>query len=176
MSGKKVVAFWLVPAGPEKQLFSALIRILAHELDAPLFEPHVTFFVSGARMADVPRLLKEVRCAPFLLKVDRVGYSGRFSKTLFVRLRSNHRLKELLEKFSGKLGRRVPRVNDPHLSLCYKKLSGSAKRELASAIKLPFKSVRFDVIKAVRCISPTKGARDVRAWRAIGTQHLRVAF
>jgi len=60
MQGKKVTAFWLVPAAPEKQLFGALIRILARELKAPLFEPHVTLFVSATRAADVRRLLKDM--------------------------------------------------------------------------------------------------------------------
>ena len=45
MSTKKMTAFWLMPAAEEKQLFSALIRILAHELKARVFEPHVTLFV-----------------------------------------------------------------------------------------------------------------------------------
>jgi len=172
MAEKKVVALWLVPAGPEKQLFSALIRILARELNAPLFEPHVTLFLSAMRPAEARRLLKQVCSAQILLKVGAVSYSGRFTKTLFVRLRSGPRLKDLLKELSGKAGRRVPKLRDPHLSLCYKKLSLSAKRELASAIKLPFKKVRFDVIKAVNCVSPTKNAKEVRAWRAIATRNL----
>jgi hypothetical protein len=173
MAGKKVTAFWLVPAGSEKQLFGALIRILARELNAPLFEPHVTLFASAAPPADVRRLLKKTRSAPILLDVGGVGYSGRFTKTLFVRLRGSPRLKDLLKELSGRAGGRVPRLSDPHLSLCYKKLSASAKRELASVIRLPLRKVRFDIIKAVRCISPTKTARDVRAWRTIGTRNLR---
>jgi hypothetical protein len=171
MAGKKVTAFWLVPVEPEKQLFGALIRILARELNAPLFEPHVTLFASAARPAEVRRLLKELRSAPILLSVRGVGYSGRFTKTLFVRFRGNPRLNDLLKKL--KIGRRIPRLADPHLSLCYKKLSASTKRELASIIKLPFKIVRFDVVKAVACNSPTRSAMEVRAWRTIGNRNLR---
>jgi Cyclic phosphodiesterase-like protein len=171
MSGKKVTALWLVPAAPENQLFSALIRILARELKAPLFEPHITLSLSATPPADAGRFLKELRSAPILLSVGGVSYSGRFTKTLFVRFRTNPRLNDLLKKL--KVGRRIPRLTDPHLSLCYKKLSAAAKRELASIIKLPFKSVRFDVVKAVACISPTTDARDVRAWRTIGTRILR---
>jgi Cyclic phosphodiesterase-like protein len=100
MPGKKVIAFWLVPAPPEKQLFDALIRILAHELKAPLFEPHVTLFLSTTRAADARRLLKELRGAPIVLSLDNVGYSGRFAKTLFVRFRGTPRLNGLLKEFS----------------------------------------------------------------------------
>jgi hypothetical protein len=171
MTGKKLAAFWLVPAGPEKQLFGALIRILARELNAPLFEPHVTLFASAARPSDVRRLLKGLRSAPILLSVGSVSYSGRFTKTLFVRFRGNPRLNDLLKKL--KVSRRIPRLADPHLSLCYKKLSASTKRELASIIKLPFKIVRFDGVEAVACISPIRNARDVRAWRTIATRNLR---
>lgn len=172
MPGKKVTAFWLVPAAPEKQLFGALIRILADELKAPLFEPHVTLFVS-ATCPDARGLLRDLRSAPILLSVGSVGYSEKFTRTLFVRFRGKPQLNGLLKEFGHKAGRQVPRPTDPHLSLCYKKLSTVTKRELASIIKLPLRSVRFDVIKAVDCVLPTKNARDVRAWRTIGARHLR---
>jgi hypothetical protein len=173
MPKKKIIAFWLVPAPPEKQLFSALIRILAHELKAPVFEPHVTLFVWATRPVDVLRILKELRCAPIVLSVGSVSYSGKFTKTLFVRFRRNARLNTLFKEFSDKAGRRISKPADLHLSLCYKKLPAAAKRELASIINFPFKAVRFDVTKAVHCALPTKTARDVRAWRTIGARNLR---
>ncbi len=168
-----MTAFWLVPAAAEKQLFSALIRILAHELKAPVFEPHVTLFVSAKRPAAANRLLALIGSKPIRLSVGGVSHSGEFTKTLFVRFRGNVRLNALLRECSEKAGRRIPKRAHPHLSLCYKKLPADAKRELASIINLPFKSVRFDIIKAVRCSLPTMNARDVRAWRTIATRHLR---
>jgi 2'-5' RNA ligase len=173
MTGKKVVAFWLVPAQPEKQLFSALINILARELKAPLFEPHVTLFISEITLLDAERILKTLQSAPILLRVYRVNCSARFSKTLFVRFRGNRRLNALQKEFSHNAGRRIPKPADPHLSLCYKSLPASARRELASIITLPFKTVRFDVVKSVQTVLPIKSARDVRAWWAIGARHLR---
>jgi 2'-5' RNA ligase len=174
MAGKKVIAFWLVPAAPGKQLFSALIRILARELNAPVFEPHVTLCISAMSPAAARRLLTLLRSAPILLRVGGVSHSGKFTKTLFVRFRGNAGVNALLREFRDKAGmRQIPKRADPHLSLCYKKLPAAAKRELASIINLPFKTVRFDVIKAVHCSLPTKSSRDVRAWRTIGTRHLR---
>ena len=47
-------------------------------------------------------------------------------------------------------------VTDPHVSLLYKKLAPSVKRELASAIRFPFREIVFDSIKAVRCTLPVE--------------------
>ena len=173
MSTKKITAFWLVPAAPKKQLFSAVIRILAQQLKAPVFEPHVTLSTSAASPATARRLLTLIQSAPIFLRVGGVTHSAKFTKTLFVRFRGSARLNALLREFSDEKGRKqIPKPADPHLSLCYKKLPAAVKRELASIINLPFKTVRFDVIKAVLCSVPTKTARDVRAWRTIGTRRL----
>ena len=63
-------------------------------------------------------------------------------------------------------------VRDPHLSLLYKKLPDSTKKQLASTIKLPFREVVFDSIKAVRCVSPTQTRADVESWRTIASKRL----
>jgi hypothetical protein len=54
---------------------------------------------------------------------------------------------------------------DPHASLLYQHLPEETKQEVASSIRLPFARVRFDSICAMRCVSPTETAGDVRAWK-----------
>jgi hypothetical protein len=61
---------------------------------------------------------------------------------------------------------------EPHLSLLYQRMSGAEKSELAVAIKLPFRKIVFDSMKAVRCASPTKTAADVKGWKVLATKKL----
>jgi hypothetical protein len=55
----------------------------------------------------------------------------------------------------------------PHLSLLYKNLAATTRRELAASINVPLSEVAFDAIKAVRCVSPTKSGADVEAWQVV---------
>jgi hypothetical protein len=61
---------------------------------------------------------------------------------------------------------------NPHLSLLYKNMPATARRQLADSIKVPFSEVIFDSLKAVRCISPIQSAADVEAWRVIAAKSL----
>jgi hypothetical protein len=61
---------------------------------------------------------------------------------------------------------------NPHLSLLYKNMPATARRELADSIKVPFSEVIFDSLKAVRCISPAQSGADVDAWRVIAIREL----
>jgi hypothetical protein len=68
------------------------------------------------------------------------------------------------------LGGKPAFLRDPHISLLYKKMPASTRRELAAAIKLPFREVMFDCIKAMRCVSPTESRRDVESWHQVATK------
>jgi hypothetical protein len=95
------------------------------------------------------------------LRVREIAFSAEFTKTLFVRFDSNESLRKLIVDLAGKP------VRDPHLSLVYKSLPAATKREIATTINLPFRSVVFDAVKIARCVSPTKTRRDVESWRIV---------
>ena len=84
---------------------------------------------------------------------------------------------KLLEELVVDLGRatksRTKSVGEPHVSLLYKELAPSVKKELASTIQLPFHEVTFDSIKAVSCPLPVRSSADVEAWRVIATKSFR---
>lgn len=168
-----VIAYWLVPAKPERELFSDVIRILAKEMKAPRFEPHVTIFVAPEDGQSPKKILAKIKASPIHLSVRGVGTSPEFPKTLFVRLGSN----SSLERLAGALRRatkssaKVPR--DPHVSLVYKNLPASTRRKLTSLVKLPFSQVVFDSIKAVRCTSPLRDRADVESWRVVATKSVK---
>jgi hypothetical protein len=162
---KTVIVYWLIPAEPERELFRSLIKILAKQFDAPIFDPHLTLCFGQDRTS--PRQLLRHVVAPIVrMPVRDVACSSKFTKTLFVRLKPSHALDKLAREF-GCAAR-----SDPHVSLLYKDLPTRTKREVAATIKLPFRSVRFDSIKAVRCTSPTATSRDVQSWRVLGTKRL----
>jgi 2'-5' RNA ligase len=167
------IAYWLTPAEPERELFAEIIRVLATELDAPLFEPHLTICVTREETQRARETLKQIAAAPIRMRVRDVHCSNRFTKTLFVRFQRNRAFDDL-----GASLRRAAKIpagmsSDPHLSLLYKKVSARAKEDLISAIRLPFSEVAFDSMSAVRCAVPIRDRADVEAWQTVATRSLR---
>jgi len=185
------IAYWLIPARPVRELFSEIIRILAEELDAPRFEPHLTLFATPGSDQSARKLLRRIKAQRIHLPVRDVGFSAKFSKTLFVRFESSDALTELRnELWHGAKSRAesLPRktrallhegaslyaaLPNPHVSLIYKKLAPRAQSELASAIKFPFPGVVFDCIKAIRCSMPARMRADVEGWKVIARKSLQ---
>lgn len=159
---KCVDIYWLIPAEPYRGLFRKLIRILATQLAAPTFEPHLTLCHSKDR-----QLIDKARSKPIRLRVRGLAFSAKYTKTVFVRFHSNRALRKLVVDLGGKT------IRDPHVSLIYKRLPTRAKRELAATIKLPFGTVRFNAVKLVNCASPTETRRDVESWRVVASKGLR---
>jgi hypothetical protein len=172
MRKRTATVYWLIPAEPERELFSEIIRILAKQFDAPRFEPHVTIF-TAPQDRQPRKTLRQLATTPIRLKIRDISFSRKFTKTLFVRFKSSAGLeKVILDLARATKSRAKPSIN-PHLSLLYKKVDVSTKRELAATIKLPFREVIFDSIKAMRCISPTTTPAEVKAWRVLATKSLR---
>jgi putative hydrolase of the HAD superfamily len=172
MEKKTAIAYWLVPAEPSRELFREIIGILAKQFDAPRFEPHLTVFATAGAGKSPRHVLKQIPARSIRLSVRGIGISPEFKKTLFVRLTSNKAFEKLVVDLSRATKSRAQRVHDPHVSLLYRQLPPRAKRELASTIKLPFRGVVFDSIKAIRSASPIKTRADVEAWRVIATKQL----
>lgn len=167
MAKTRVIVYWLIPAEPYRNLFRDFIAILARELDAPEFAPHVTLCPAATAQA-ARRILRKLTAGPVRLTVRGVACSQKFTETLFVRFAPNDRLRSLMKKVAGE----TAPPKDPHLSLIYKKLPMATKRELAENIRLSFRHVIFDSVKAVSCVSPTETAADVARWRVIATKQL----
>ena len=169
MHRKTATVYWLVPAEPYRELFREIIRILAKQSNAPRFEPHLTLFVTSQSPQAAKKGLRQLKAGPIRLKIREIAYSSKFTKTLFVRVAPTKSLDRLVVDLAGS----AKSLRDPHISLIYKKISARTKKELASTIRLPFRSVVFDSVKAVRCPFPTTTRADVEAWRVIATKSLR---
>src|SRR5437868_3322391 len=164
---KRVTIYWLIPAQPERELFRKIIRILSKQFGTVAFEPHLT--VCQAReQASAGKVLDELSANSITLRVRGIGKSSKFTKTLFVRFEPNSSLRELLVQLGGD----PASLGDPHLSLLYQELPEKTRRELAVTIKLPFRNVGFDSIKAMSCVSPTETPKDVRSWGRLAGKRL----
>ena len=169
---KNAIVYWLVPAKPKRELFSKIIGILARQLDAARFEPHLTILAAPQDRQPPGKILRRINVSPIRLKVRDISCSGKFAKTLFVRFKSNDALEKLVVDLARVTKSRAKVLRDPHVSLLYKKIPTAAKKDLASTIKLPFREVVFDSIQAVRCAVPTQTRAEVEAWRVVATKRL----
>lgn len=169
---KHATIYWLAPAKDERELFAEIIRILGKQFDAPNFDPHLTVFVDAKDEQTPAKVLRQVRAAPIRMSVCGIGFSAKFTKTLFARFKSNRALEKLVVQLAQATKSRAKSVSDPHVSLLYKKLRAATQKELALTIRLPFREVLFDSLVAIRCILPVRHRADVEAWRAVATKSL----
>ncbi len=169
----RATVYWLIPAKPYRELFRQIIRILAKQFSAPRFEPHLTLFFTLQDRPSAEKILRQIKVRPIRLILREIGFSPKFTKTLFVRCKSSKALENLIVDLAQAANSRAKSISDPHVSLLYKKVSTSTKKELASTIKLPFREIVFDSIKAVRCSLPIRHRADVEAWRVVATKSLR---
>lgn len=170
---KTAIVYELLPAKPERDLFCDIIRILRKELRAPNFEPHLTLFVTDKTEVSPRKVLAAVRGRPIRLTIRNTAFSGKFTKTLFVRLKSNPALRKLATDLAraAKVAGGPPA--DPHVSLLYKKIPARVKKELARTIKLPIRTVRFDSIAAVRLTLPVRTSAAIGKWKIVAKRSLR---
>ena len=170
---RTAIAYWLIPAEPERSILERMIIDLSRRYNAPVFEPHMTIHVGSNRAAAAEKVISQaVGWKPLSLRPLAVGQSGKFTKTLFVRLAPSAELRRLNEIIRSVAQDSSHYWVEPHLSLLYKKMPVAARRKLAASIKQPFSTTLFDSIKAVRCASPTRTPADVAKWRVLGTAAL----
>ena len=170
---KVATVYWLLPAKPERELFCDLGQILGKEFRAPNFEPHLTLFSTTKDRQSPKKVLRQISLQPIRLTARRVAFSSEFTRTLFVRFKSSDALRKLVAALSRAAKSPAKPPSDPHVSLLYKKLPRAAKKELAAVMRLPFRTVVFDSIAAVRCASPSRNKADVEAWKILAKRSLR---
>ena len=170
---KTAIVYWLLPAKPQRGLFCSVIRILGRGFNAPDFEPHLTLFVAGKDGAPPNKVLQQIRARPIRLDLRGVAHSSSFTKTLFVHFKSNLQLRKLVADLGRAAKFRAEPPTDPHVSLLYKDIPKSSKKDLAAVIKLPFRGVLFDSIAAVRLTLPVRTGADVAKWKIVARKSLR---
>ncbi len=172
---RTAIAYWLIPAEPARSFFEDIIIDLARRYNAPPFEPHMTIHVGSNREDVAAEAIAKAAncCGPMQAKVLGTNHSGEFIKTLFVQFTPSAKLGRLNEIIRNAAQESSDYQFNPHLSLLYKSMPTPVRRQLANSISLPFSEVIFDLIRAVRCGSPTQTRADVEAWRVLATKPLR---
>ena len=170
---KFAIVYWLLPAKPERELFCDVVRILRKEFRGPNFEPHLTLFTHSKDKQSAKKTLNQIRARPIRLTARGAAFSEKFTKTLFVRFRSSPALRKLVSDLARASKARANAPNDPHVSLVYKKIPRGTKKSLAAVLRLPFRTVRFDMIAAVRCRLPSRAKADVESWKILAKKSLR---
>lgn len=170
----EILTYWLIPAEPARSYFRSLICDLALRWDAPVFEPHITLYVTKAADENPAAVLQNAlaNLKPLRLSLAGLDCSAKFTKTLYVQFQPDAALRRLSEKLrAASVSQREYELN-PHLSLIYKTMASEAKRRIMNSLNLAFTEVDFDMVKAV--ISPTKieSREDVESWRIVTTQPL----
>jgi hypothetical protein len=173
-STEQILAYWLIPEEPTRSHFSAIISDLAARFDAPIFEPHVTAYVTGATNEDPGAVLELALkdLGGYRLSIRGLDYSDKFTKTVFVQFEPDAALLRLSLDLRRASAVQNEYELNPHLSFIYKTMARETKRDLAASIRLPFSEVEFDLIKAV--ISPAKieSREDVDSWRVVTSRRL----
>ena len=171
---KAIVAYWLIPAETARSFFISTIGELAVRFDAPLFEPHVTIYVTR-KGGDMPAEVLShalAGCHPFRLSVHNLQYSDKFTKTVFVQFEPSSPLAQLSRALQQASALHDAYHLNPHLSLIYKKMARTAKIGVGASVRLPFTEVLFDLVKAVICPAHIESRRDVESWRVAAVQRL----
>ena len=174
LAEKTIVTYWLCPAEPGRGYFSTIVRDLATRFDAPLFEPHVTIYVTDDTSENAGAVLEQALedRGRFRLSVRGLDYSDKFTKTLFVQFEPDAELTRLSSDLRRASSVQSEYQLNPHLSLIYKKMSPEMKVQVAHSLRVPFDEICFDSAKAV--ISPAKieARADVEAWRVVAEESL----
>jgi 2'-5' RNA ligase len=169
-----VIAYWLIPSEPAHSFFQRIINDLARRYDAPVFEPHVTIHVATDRADAAKNALGNAarECKLIGLRPLGIDQSDEFIKTLFVQFSISAELRKITDMIREAANDSSQYELNPHLSLLYKNLATSTRRELAVSINVPLSEVTFNAIRAVRCVSPTRSRVDVEAWHVVASASL----
>ena len=170
----RILTYWLIPAEPARSYFASLIADLGARFDAPVFDPHLTIYVTQAEDENPGELLERALAGAksFRLSPTGVEFSDKFTKTVFVQFESNEELAALSAKFRAASTSHENYELNPHLSLIYKTMPRETKAEIVNSLSLPFHEVRFDAATAVISPPEIKSREDVEAWRVVASKAL----
>lgn len=158
-------SLWLVPTGEANNKFNNLVKKLAEEYRAPLFQPHVTllgdFLYSEEESIErTKQLIADQK--PFTIEMTQIDYEDYFFRTLFVRAKKTPELLALNSR-----SREIFQMNGtpeymPHLSLLYGMFPVETKEKIIKEIGRD-QSIKFEI----NSVHLLKGG-EIEDWRIVG--------
>jgi hypothetical protein len=150
---------WLTPCDSLRSTLRSIIRSLAASLDAVEFEPHITVYCGPSTDAEV-RAVAHVIAKQFSqveLTADRLCHTERYTKTLFVQFHESIAVRQMFEVAAKGYSRQSNYILNPHLSLLYKTLPETKRRELCETLDVPMGAYKFDRIRMIETELPIEG-------------------
>lgn len=116
-------SFWLVPEKRDEEYLSVIIRSLCNKYQTTSFPPHIT--ASGGVKGELSTVISIVEesvqgIKPFSVEVEKIDFTQKPKKTLFLQLKPNTHLKVINARLSTGLHNINDQEFNPHLSLIYK--------------------------------------------------------
>jgi 2'-5' RNA ligase len=160
---------WLTPCEPLRSTLRSIIRRLAASLDAVEFEPHMTVHSGPSTDAEARAVAHMIarQFSPIEVTADRLCHTERYTKTLFVQFQESAAVRQIFEAAAAGYSRQSSYVLNPHLSLLYKTLPQTERRELCEALDVPMGDYKFDRIRMIETELPIEDAGPVRRWRVV---------
>jgi 2'-5' RNA ligase len=127
---------WLKPSGLGYEVLAGLIRDLAQELGAPVFEPHVTLLghLEGSERDHLRRTARlGEQLGPFEIELGRASYREEHFKCLFLQVSDTASVKGA-HTVASEVFRRAPEEYMPHLSLVYGSYPEERKRAVIAGL------------------------------------------
>jgi 2'-5' RNA ligase len=146
---------WLKPSRGASGQFGDVIQQLALELDAPIFEPHITLLghLNGSEPEHVAKSKElALHLRPFPIIVSRPGFGEDYFHCVFLVV---HMTLPLFDAHA--LARRIFHQEGdgrflPHLSLLYGQYSENRKKDiiakLPASLSLPFEATHLSLIRS----------------------------
>jgi Cyclic phosphodiesterase-like protein len=160
---------WLTPSEPLRSTLRSIIHRLAVLLDAVEFEPHVTVYCGPSTKAEARAVAHMIakQFPPIQLTADRLCHTERYTKTLFVQFQESAAVRQIFEAAAVGYSHQSNYILNPHLSLLYKTLPETKRRELCETLDVPMGEYRFDHIRMIETELPIEDAGPIRRWRVV---------
>lgn len=139
-------SLWLILTGEAYEKFSSLIKKLAKQYNAPVFQPHITLL--GDFMQPLDECIKLTKQAvlnqkPFIINMGEIDYEDFYFRTLFIRVDKMEPLLNLHNRAKEIFKMVIPPYM-PHLSLLYGTFPIETKEKIIKEIGRK-QSIQFEI-------------------------------
>lgn len=156
---------WLMPSGEEYNRFTKLIKKLAQQYHAPVFQPHITLLGEFPQPEEEAiKLTQELvtNQKPFPISLGEIDYQDYHFRALFVRADKTPDLVNLHERTKKLFGMEHIPPYMPHLSLLYGNYPVKLKKKIINEI-----GNRQPAYFEISSVFLKKGG-EVKNWKTVG--------
>lgn len=162
---------WLRPSGRAQDLLGTAIQTLAHRLQAPVFEPHVTLLgnligTEHELLVRTERLAEKLQPLPITL--TEPSYREEYFQCLFLKVKETPSILDAHTAARNLFGHEHGPAYMPHLSLVYGLYPAELKQEviagLSSDLRMTFDATVLSLIRA--------DSHDPKGWHELCAMRL----